>query len=156
MIDICTSGAKHTMDRIKQYSSSPTGIFLYSLVTGIVGIIILLTFFSMLFAGSMLTLILPVIVGFNSAAGGYGFVDKRGSDTPYQKLPLFGIAVLLAITGCFFITFIIPWEPLLDGWRYLITTTSALFSTFFGAWLAVKTRRQPRGHHNKPTYQEEV
>ncbi len=144
MIDICTNGAKHTMDRIKQFSSSPSGIFLYSLVTGIVGIIILLTFFSMLFAGSILTVLLPVIVGFNSAAGGYGFVDKRGSDTPYQKLPLFSIAVLLALTGCFLITLFNPWEPLLDGWRYLISTTTALFSTFFGAWLAVKTRKNDR------------
>lgn len=144
MIDICTNGAKNMMDRIKQFSSAPTGIFLYSLLTAIVGVIILLAFFSMIFTGSVLTVLLPIIVGFNSAAGGYGFVDKTASDTPHQKLVLFGIAVLLTITGCFFITLFNPWEPLLDGWRSLISFTSALFSTFFGGWLAVKNKKHAR------------
>lgn len=132
------------MGIIKQLSSSPAGIFLYSLVTGIVGVIILLGFFSMLISATVLNVLLPVIIAFNSAASGYGFVDKRGSTTPYQKIPLFAIAVLLTLTGCFCITFFNPWEPLLNGWQYLISATAALFSTFFGAWLAVKTRKNDR------------
>lgn len=144
MIEICQNGVKNTMGRIKQFTTSPTGIFLYSLVTGAMGIIILLTFFSMLFTSSALTILLPVIVAFNSAAGGYGFVDKTASNIPNQKLVLFSIAVLLTLTGCFFINLFNPWEPLLDGWRYLVSFASALFSTFFGGWLAVKNRRHTK------------
>lgn len=138
MIEMCNNGAKSTMGRIKQLTSSPAGVFLYSLVTGIVGIIILLGFFSMLLAGQALNVVLPLIVGFNSAASAYGFIDKRGLSVPFKKLSLLAITVLLTVTGCYFISLFNPWEPLLNGWQYLITATAALFSTFLGAWLAVK------------------
>lgn len=141
MIDIYTNGARCTMDKIKQFSSSPTGIYLYTLITGMIGILILLSFLSMVFATTALPLLLPAIIGFNGAASGYGITEKRYNNFTYKQLNLISIAILLTVTGCISITLFCPWESLLDSWRYLISGSSALLFTFLGAWIAAKSKK---------------
>lgn len=141
MIDIYTNGARYTVDKIKQFSSSPTGMYLYTLVTGLIGILILLSFLSMIFTTAALPLILPAIIGFNGAASGYGITEKRHNNFTYKKLNLISIAILLTVTGCISITLFCPWESLLDGRRYLISGSSALLFTFLGSWIGVKSKK---------------
>lgn len=140
MIDISTTGAQVMMEKLKQFMASPMGVFLYALVTGMVGIIILLAFLSMVLAPSVIPVILPGIVAFNAAAGGYSLVEKQKGEPRLPKIALVAIAALLTITGCSAVTLFCPWEPLLDGVRYLVSTLSALVFTFFGAWIASKSK----------------
>ncbi|MGB3212812.1 MAG: hypothetical protein WBB19_19080 [Desulforhopalus sp.] len=119
---------------------SPLGVFLYGALTGVIGIAILLLFFSMVLSPSLLLFILPFIVAFNGAAGGYSLTDRVESGFPYQKLTLVCLAALLTVTGCSLITLFVPWEPLMDGGRYIISGLSTLVSTFFGSWIAAKSK----------------
>ncbi len=128
------------MDKIKQFGSSPTGVYLYTLTTGMIGILILLGFLSMVFAAVALPLLLPAIIGFNSAVSGYGITEKRYHNFTYKKLGLISIATLLTITGCISITLFCPWESLLDSRRFLISGSSALLFTFLGSWIGAKSK----------------
>lgn len=140
MIDICTTGAQVMMEKLKQFMASPFGLFLYSLVTGVVGIIILLAFLSMVLSPSVLPLILPGIIAFNAAAGGYSIIEKYQGAFPFGKLTLFAIALVLTAAGCTILTFFCPWEPLFDVYRYLVAGLAALVFTFIGAWIGSKSK----------------
>jgi hypothetical protein len=141
MMEICVNSVRHALGKIKKFSGSPTGIFLYSLTTAAVGIVILLGFFSTLLSTATVAMLLPVMVGFNCAAAGYGYAEKRWSDFPLQRLPLLLIAVLLASTGCAGMILFNPWQPFADWWRYGLSFASALFFTFSGAWIAIKNKK---------------
>ncbi|MCP3890454.1 MAG: hypothetical protein GY702_16515 [Desulfobulbaceae bacterium] len=140
MIEIAMSGAQITMEKIKQFMASPIGVFLYALVTGIAGIMILLGFVSMILSPSILPLALPAIVAFNGAAGGYSLVEKRETAFPFPKVSLIAIAAMLSLAGCSGLILFCPWEPLLDGNRYLITGLTTLTMAFVGAWIAKKSK----------------
>ncbi len=140
MIDICIDGAKVAVERWKQFLMSPLGIYLYSIITGTVGIIILLLFFSMVLSPAALLVLLPcIIIAFNGSTAGYGLLDKCSS-FPRPATALASIALLLAIIGCTVIAVLQPWEPLISGLRSLLATLFALSGTFFGAWIAKKKR----------------
>lgn len=144
MIDECYNGARYTVDKIKEFTASPLGVLLYSLVTGVIGIIILLGFISLVLSPSALTPILPVIIAFNGAASGYSLIDRGTINFPHRKSVLVLIAALLTITGCSVITLFCPWEPLFHPTRYLIVGLSTTVFTFFGAWIAVKSNNMNR------------
>lgn len=137
MIDLYTNGVQLTVEKIKQFIASPTGIFLYAFITGAIGIIILLAFLAMVLSSSALPMALPVIIAFNCAAGGYSITDK-GKTAGAAKIQLGMLALLLTFTGCTAIVFFCPWEPLFATNRYLIASVMALIFTFFGAWIARK------------------
>ena len=139
MIDICIDGAKVAVERWKQFLMSPLGIYLYSIITGAVGIIILLLFFSMVLSPATLLVLLPCIIAFNGSTAGYGLLDKCSS-FPRPATALASIALLLAIIGCTVTAVLQPWEPLISGLRSLLATLFALSGTFFGAWIAKKKR----------------
>lgn len=139
MIDTYTNGAQVTVEKIKQFIASPTGIFLYAFITGAIGMVILLVFLAMVLSTSALPMALPVIIAFNCAAGGYSITDK-GQTTGFAKKQLTTLALLLTFSGCTAIVFFCPWEPLFAADRYLIASASALLGTFFGAWIARKNK----------------
>ncbi len=140
MFDLCLHGAREIVEKLKYFMTSPIGIFLYTVVAGVVGIVILLAFFSMVVSASSLSIILPCIIAFNAAAGGYSLVEKREEHFPIGKLAIISLAALFTVTGCSVITLFCPWEPLLDGGRYLISGLSALIFTYFGTWIACKSK----------------
>ncbi len=140
-MDVCTSGARYTMEKIKQFGSSPVGIFLYSLGTGIIGVVILLGFLSMIFSASNLPLLLPAILAFNGASSGYSLVDKRPEGFAYKNLTLIALALPLSLAGILTISLFCPWEPLLDGRRFVIAISSTLLFTFLGAWIGTKKKK---------------
>jgi hypothetical protein len=144
MLEICINGAQEVMERLKQFMKSPIGVFLSAALTGVVGIVLLLAFLSMVFSPSSLLLILPGIIGFNGAAGGYSLTDKTEGAFPHRKIALICLATLLTATGCSVITLFCPWEPLVDGGRYLISGVSTLIFTFFGSWIADKSKSLKR------------
>ena len=128
------------MGKVKQFMASPCGLFLYSVVTGVVGIIVLLAFLSMVLSSSLLVVILPGIIAFNAAAGGYAITGKFAGDFPHQTAALVAIAALLTVAGCTVLTVFRPWEPLFDGYRYLVAGAAALVFTFIGAWIGNKSK----------------
>lgn len=144
MLETCTHGAQEAMEKLKQFMTSPTGVFLSAVLTGVVGIVILLAFFSMVFSPSGLLLILPGIIAFNGAAGGYSLTDKGEHFFPYRKTALVCLAALLTATGGTVITLFCPWEPFVDTERYLISGLSAVIFTFLGSWIADKSRSLKR------------
>ncbi|MFT5701428.1 MAG: FtsH-binding integral membrane protein [Desulforhopalus sp.] len=141
MIDTYSDGVQSTVEKIKTFFASPTGIFLYAFFTGAVGIVLLLAFLSMIVTPSVLPMALPAIIAFNCAAGGYSLTDKNHNETSLPKISLGMIATLLTITGCTTIVVFSPWEALFDSNRYLICGISALIFTFFGAWIASKSKK---------------
>ncbi len=138
MLDICVDSAKVAVENLKRVFASPFGIFMYAALSGMIGIVILLAFFSMLLSGSALIMILPGIVAFNAASGGYGLVDKGGREFPRLRVSLIGLSILLSVTACFALTVFTPWERMTDGVWYLVSGLSALVFSFFGAWVATK------------------
>jgi len=139
MIDVYTHGAQITVEKIKQFVASPLGVFLYAFITGAIGIVLLLGFSSMIWSSTALVTILPAIIAFNCAAGGYSLIDKNKTET-LPKVALILLAGLLTITGCSIIIVFCPWEFLFDLNRYLISATAAAIFTFFGAWIAWKSK----------------
>ena len=137
VIEICIDGARVAVEKWRQFLLSPLGIYLYSTLTGAVGILILLMFFSMVLSPAALLILLPCIIAFNGAAAGYGLRDKCKS-FPRIKTALTSIALLLSITGCTGIAVLQPWEPPITGLRSLLAIVFALSGTFFGAWIAKK------------------
>lgn len=140
MIDIYTNGAQVTVDKMKQYLGSPFGAFLYALVTGAIGIAILLGFLSMFVSAAALPMSLAALIAFNSAAGGYSLTDKSTSTGRLPIVSLCLLALLLTLAGCLTLLFFCPWENLLDSNRIVICTTTALIFTFLGAWIARKSK----------------
>ncbi len=144
MLDTCVDGARVAVENIKRAAASPLGIFIYAALSGMIGIVILVVFFSMVFPGSTLLVILPVFISFNAAAGGYGIVDKGGCDFPWLKVSLIVISGLLAATGCFSIIVLFPWEATTIGIHFLLGSLAALVFSFFGAWLGAKSKKVKR------------
>ena len=139
MIDIYTNGAQVTVEKIKQFVASPVGVFLYAFITGAIGIVLLLGFSSMIWSSTALITILPAIIAFNCAAGGYSLIDKNKTAT-VPKIALILLAALLTITGCSIIIVFCPWESLFDVNRYLISASAAMIFTILGAWIAWKSK----------------
>jgi len=102
-----------------------------------------LGFSSMIWSSTALATILPAIIAFNCAAGGYSLIDKNKSAT-VPKIALILLAALLTITGCCIIIVFCPWESLLDMNRYLISASAAIIFTIFGAWIAWKSKNLNR------------
>ena len=143
MIDIYTNGVQLTVEKIKQFAASPAGVFLYAFITGGIGIVLLLGFASMIWSATTLPTILPAIIAFNCAAGGYSLIDKNKT-TRLPKTALILLAALLTITGCSIIIVFCPWESLFDVNRYVISTLAAIIFTVFGAWIAWKSKHLNR------------
>lgn len=139
MMELDTGNARVIVEFMRSFFLSPVGIFLYAVTTGVIGIFILLLFFSMMLSPSALILFLPVIIAFNGAASGYGIADKREFFS-HQKAGLISIVAILTLAGSALIILFCPWEPLLDENRIFTSGVITLGSTFFGAWIATKNK----------------
>ncbi len=130
-----------TSAKMRHFAASPFGIFLYAAIPGMTGIVILLAFMAAVVSPANLPITLPFIIAFNSAAGGYGLIDKGGENYPGKRPVLFIIALVLTVTGCSAVTIFCPWESLIEAERYFICFSSALLFTFFGAWIGSKSKK---------------
>jgi len=144
MLNICVDNARVTMENLKQVLACPLGIFLYAALSGMVGIVILLVFFSMVFAESALPVAFPFIISFNAATSGFYLVDKGGLRFPYLRISLVVLSGMLTVTGCISIAVLLPWESMMDGTRYIVSGLSALVFSFFGAWIGSKSKNMDR------------
>ena len=150
MLDVYTEGVKYCLERIKQAAASPPGIFLYAALSGMIGIVILLAFFSMILSGSSLVLILQGVISFNAAASGYYLVDKGGTSFPFTKTCLIVISALMVLTGRLSSVVILPWDIVTDSVSFLISGLLALCFSFFGAWIAAKSKRIKGASPSRP------
>lgn len=141
MLGTTVNRTKSIVGNIKQIFASPLGIFIYAALSGMIGIVILLAFFSLFLSGSTLALIQPAIIAFNAANSGYCTVSKGGENLPRFRISLIAITVLLTLTGYFSIPVFSPWESISNGMCHLISGLSALIFSFFGAWIAIKSKK---------------
>ena len=135
-----TFSSIYMVEKIKSIFATPIGVFLYTVVTEIVGMLILLTFLSTVLALQTLPTVIPVIIALNGAAGGY----RLGSSETViarKKTALTVSAVLLTLSGCIAIVFFCPWEQVLDLERLFIWGFTALVFTFFGSWIARENKK---------------
>ncbi len=137
MLDMCVDGARVAVERWRQFLLSPAGVYLYSLITGMIGVFILLFFLSKALSSAALLMLLPCIIAFNSASSGYGMINRHRS-FPRAKPALFSIAALLAAAGCIASAYLFPWESVLNWVRWTVCTVAAMTGAFFGSWIAVK------------------
>ncbi len=144
MLNICVDNARVAVENLKQSFASPLGIFIYAALSGMVGVVIVLAFLSMVFAESSLLLLLPVIISFNAATSGFHLVDKGGRSFPHLRVSLIVISGLLVAAGFSFLTVLLPLESMADGIRYLVSGLSALIFSFIGAWIGSKNKNMDR------------
>lgn len=143
-----TFSALYIVEKIKGFFKTPVGVFLYAVTTSVAGVLILLMFLSTVLSPSALFYILPAIVAFNAAAGGYGLADKKEVFV-YQKTGLFVLAAFVALTGNLATSLFFPWEPLLAVERLSVSIAAALVAVAFGAWIARKSKTM-----NQPVYSQ--
>ncbi len=137
MIDICVDGARVVVERWRQFLLSPMGAYLYSLLTGSIGIVILMFFLSKVLSSGALLLLWPGIIAFNCASAGFGMINKHRY-FPKANIALLSIAALLTIVGILSVVVLFPWEPLFDWVRCVSGIIAAVGGTFFGSWVAAK------------------
>ncbi len=140
MLDFYVDSARVALENVKKAFSTPVGIFIYALVTGMVGVVLLLFFFSMIFSGSALAMTLPAILAFNGASCGYGIVDKGGEDFPRLSIALIVISLLLFVTGYVTLHLLVPWESFTGAIRLLISGFLVVIFSYFGTWIARKNK----------------
>ncbi|WP_092222246.1 hypothetical protein [Desulforhopalus singaporensis] len=128
------------MEKVARFTTSPVGVFIYGLATAVIGIALLLGFLSILFGPAALPPVLPALAAFNGAAAGYGVIDKTRTALAHEKLTLTCLAVLIALSGSLLLPLFCPWEPFMNGYRHLVCTAAALPFTFFGSWIARKSK----------------
>jgi hypothetical protein len=156
MIDIYRDAVRLATHQWSLFLRSPAGIYLYSLVTGIMGIAILLFFSAMVFSAEAVDMLLPLIVAFNSASSGFALIDR--ATKPLQStypFRLFILAILLAITGLLGFFFLIPRIQAGILLHYIMVPALSLTAAFIGAWLAKKTNTNPVFQHDNDNKKEE-
>jgi len=141
MLDFYIDSARVVIENVKKAFATPFGIFVYSAATGMMGVILLLFFFSMLFSGSSLALALPMILAFNGACCGYGIVDRGGTDFPLLSPAIIIISLLLLATGYASLDLLVPWETFTGAIRLLISGSLVVGFSFFGTWIARKNKK---------------
>ena len=144
MLDFYMDSARVALENVKKAFSTPFGIFIYALVTGMVGGVLLLFFFSMIFSGSSLAMTLPPILAFNGASCGYGIVDKGGEDFPRLTVALGVISLMLLVTGYVVLGLLVPWESFISTIRLLISGFLVVSFSYFGTWIARKNKSLPK------------
>ena len=130
-----TFNSMYMVEKLKSLFVTPIGVFLYTVVTEIVGMLILLMFLSTVLASQLLPVVIPAIIALNGAAGGYR-IGNSATVAAWRKAALASSAVLLTFSGYLAIAFFCPWEPILNWARFLVWGLTALVFTFFGSWIA--------------------
>lgn len=138
-MEMYESSSRAVVEMMRSFMASPTGIFLYATVTGVVGILVLLIFLSLFVAPNDLVIFLPFIAAFNGAASGFSITGKEASFT-HRKTAFLVITALLTVTGCFLLTLFCPWELFVDVDRLFTTGAFTLIATWFGGWIGQKNK----------------
>lgn len=136
--DTCNSFC--IVEKIKTIMATSIGVFLYTVVTEIVGMLIFLMFLSTVLAPHVLPTVLPVIIALNGAAGGYR-LGSSDAVAARRKTMLAASAGLLTLGGFLAIAFFCPWEPVVNWGRFLVWGLTALTFSFFGSWIARENKR---------------
>jgi hypothetical protein len=140
MIDVCMTGAKVTVSRFQQFLHSPVGSFLYSIVTGSIGNMVLLMFLSTILGVTSLVMVLPFIALFNAAISSYSLLDRCHYFT-YPKSGVLSVSTVIALSACLSILFFCPWESLFELKRYSLVFSLSLIGGVIGGWLATKKKQ---------------
>ena len=121
--------------------NSRVGSVLYVSATGVVGVILLLGFFSLFLVPFALIYLLPLIIGFNGAVSGYNLADKGVGSHLISCL----IALLFALSGGIFLRLFCSWIFTAEWLSYLLFSVGGSFITAWisiviGSWIFKKNR----------------
>jgi len=137
-MDIIINILQPAHKRISAFLQSATGRYLQSASFGIGGVFILLLFLSQLTQPYVIVVIIPLIVAFNAAASGYGFIEKISLKKGTFFLALASLGLAIALFSEVVISLLYPWEIQEFFIHFLITLLAACSFTLIGGWLARK------------------
>ena len=113
----------------------------WSVLSGVIGTLILAGFFSMIMSLELLSMLLPIIMGVNASISGYMLVDRADADMPRKHSMAAAVGMAVAVLAFVSINVFC----LRIGGFFLMSTGEALWAVAIsgiGAWagslLAVK------------------
>ncbi len=126
---------------------------LYALVTGVVGIVLLLGFFSLFTAPEGMPMLVPPAVGFNALVGGWNLGLRTPKQQPLPGVPLL-VAVLFTMCGTALLWFFCPWLADPSGFKPLLGTALVSFlcgwaGLRIGVWIARRSRELNQSNEDR-------
>lgn len=117
--------------------------FLWSMLSGVIGTLILAGFFSSIMSLEFLSALLPLIAGFNAAISGFMLIERTAGQIKKEKTAASAVGALAAIVSCLSINALCIHLNVLfliyGGLGMTVTITGAI-AAWFGGLLAVKHR----------------
>lgn len=117
---------------------------LSSMLTGLIGSLLLVLFLTGLMPLGATVKYLPWIFAFNASLAGYTLLDRNPDKLRYKKLSGVGVGFLVAAPGCLLLnvlTFKMTGMGLVEGSEMIFFILIASLSGGFGAWLAIAYAR---------------
>ena len=111
----------------------------WSIISAVIGILILVLFFSFFMTTPAIVKVMPFIFGFNGAMAGFSLVDKTGDRLPHKLIYAACSGLVTVLCAWLILSFILDFSQIVRwamlGWYSL----TGLGCGLFGGWLAVKT-----------------
>ncbi len=118
--------------------------FGWSLLSGIIGTLILAGFFSGIMSLELLSILLPLIAGANASISGYMLIERAENEFTRKNMASAAVGLfvaLLSIIAANAICFKISGFFLLSGSQALVATAMGVIGGWSGGVLAVKYRK---------------
>lgn len=133
---------------LKKFAASTAGIFLYSTLQSLGGVAILLFFIALLYTPAVLPAGLPLIVGFNSAAAGFSFLERSRGNLSSAKMKLLLMGVVIGLCSSTLLIFFCPWVSISEPINHIQSVIASLSFTYLGGWIGMQSRKYNRSSVN--------
>jgi len=121
----------------------------WSIVSAVIGILLLVLFFSFFMTTAAIVGVMPLIFGFNAAMTGFSLIDKTGDKLPHRMIFAACSGLATVLLAWLVLSFILDFSLMIRGstlgWYFLTGTGCGIF----GGWLAVKTHSLNREKRQK-------
>ncbi len=124
----------------KLKSSVPAQIT-FSIGSAVIGIILLVLFFSFFMSTPAIVKIMPVFFGFNAAMAGFSLIDKTGDRLPHKLIYAACSGIVTVLFAWLILSFILDFSMLVRGVHLIWYSLTGLGGGLFGGWLAVKNHK---------------
>ncbi len=129
---------KLSINPFNRLTASLPGAFAYSILAGVLGALILITFLDGVLAFESLMKLIPWILGFNTTLTGYSLIDKTREQLSYKRLYAMGSGGLVVILVCLLLTLAFDFGTLVTIPQLVMYGIIGVVFSGFGAWLATK------------------
>lgn len=131
----------------KLFSSLPAK-FIYSILVGIVGALIVTFFLSFLMFEETLLKIMPLVLGFNTAMTGYSLIDKTEDRLPWRSICVVSACLLVVLPVCLLFNQFNQFASITLSQSMIYGLIGGVCSSS-GSWLAMKSRNLQQKKHLK-------